>query len=54
MKSWVSGIIAPLFLTSALDGGGWPASSPYSFTPGESAPTVEGWVGLGAGLHAVE
>jgi hypothetical protein len=34
MKTWGSEGIAPPFLTSALDGGEWLASSPCRFTPG--------------------
>jgi hypothetical protein len=30
-------LIGPPFLTSALDGGMWPASCPSHFTPGERA-----------------
>jgi hypothetical protein len=33
-----SGDIAPLFLTSALDGGKWSASRPGRFTPGKRSP----------------
>jgi hypothetical protein len=32
---WGSGGIAPPFLTSALDGGGWSASRPDRFGPGK-------------------
>jgi hypothetical protein len=35
---WGSGGTAPPFLTSALDGGEWPASRPGSFTTGERTP----------------
>jgi hypothetical protein len=41
------------FLTSALDGGEWPASHPSCFTPRERAPGthwIEGWVGPRASL----
>jgi hypothetical protein len=43
-------------LTSALDGGEWPASRPGRFTPRERAPGthwIGGWVGPRAGLDAV-
>jgi hypothetical protein len=43
-------------LTSALDGGEWPASHPGRFTPVERDPGthwIGGWVGAAAGLHAV-
>jgi hypothetical protein len=46
-----------IFLTSALVGGEWSASSPGRFTPGERAPAthwVGGWVGPRAGLDDVE
>jgi hypothetical protein len=46
-----SGGIAP------LDGGEWSASPSCRFTPGEIVPGthwIGGWVGLGAGLDAVE
>jgi hypothetical protein len=36
MKTWGSGDITPLFLTSALEGGEWSASRPGRFTPGKS------------------
>jgi hypothetical protein len=50
-----SGCTAPPFLTSALDGGEWPASGPSSFTPeGARSGHCIGWVGLRAGLDAVE
>jgi hypothetical protein len=41
--------IAPSFLTSALDRGGWSASRPYRFTPGVHC--IGGWVGPSAGLN---
>jgi hypothetical protein len=37
--------IAPPFLTSALDGGEWPASHPGHFTPGERFPVPIGQEG---------
>jgi hypothetical protein len=40
------------FLTSALDGGEWSASSPGRFTPGTH--WIGGWLGPRAGLHAAE
>jgi hypothetical protein len=43
-------------LTSALDGGEWPASRPSRFTPRERAPgthRIGGWVGPRAILEAV-
>jgi hypothetical protein len=46
-----------VFLTSALDGGQWPASRPCRFTPGERAPGshwIGGWVGLIVGLDDME
>jgi hypothetical protein len=42
-----SGVIAPSFFTSALDGGEWSASRPGHFTTGEIAPGIHlkgGWV----------
>jgi hypothetical protein len=57
METWGSGGIAPPFLTSALDGGEWSASSTGRFTPGEIASGsrwIEGWVGPRAGLDAVD
>jgi hypothetical protein len=54
---WVSGGIAPTFLTLALDGGEWSASRPGHFTAGERAPDthwIGGWVGPRAGLNAVK
>jgi hypothetical protein len=38
--TWGSGGIAPPFLTSALDGGGWSASRPCRFTPEERVPSI--------------
>jgi hypothetical protein len=49
--------VAPPFLTSALDGSEWLASSTGRFTPRERASGthwIEGWVGPRAGLDAVE
>jgi hypothetical protein len=43
-------------LTSALDGGEWPASRSESFNPREIAPDtnwIGGWMGLRAGLDVV-
>jgi hypothetical protein len=57
MKTWESGGIASPFLTSALDGGEWSASSTGGFNNGERAPGthwIGGWVGPRAGLDAVE
>jgi hypothetical protein len=54
---WVSGDVAPSFLTSALDGDVWSASRPYRFTSGEKDPGahwIGGWVGARAGLDAME
>jgi hypothetical protein len=48
---------APPFMTSALHGGEWSASSPSRFTPGERAPGthwIGGWVGPRVGLDAME
>jgi hypothetical protein len=39
-------------LTSALDGGGWSASRPSSFTPRERAPGTR-WIGGRVGHRAV-
>jgi hypothetical protein len=50
-------IIAPSFLTSALDGREWSASRPGCFIPRDKAPYthwVGGWVGHSAGVDAVE
>jgi hypothetical protein len=43
-------------LISALGGGEWSASPPSRITPRERTGThwIGGWVGLGAGLDAVE
>jgi hypothetical protein len=57
MKTWGSGSIAPLFFTSALDGGEWTGSRLGRSTPGERAPGTlwtGGWVGPTADLDAVE
>jgi hypothetical protein len=44
--------MAPLFLTSALDGGEWLASHTSHFTLGTH--WIGGWVGPRAGLDAVK
>jgi hypothetical protein len=52
-----SGVIAPQFLTSALDGGELSASRPGRFTPVERAPGthwIGGRVGPGTGLDLME
>jgi hypothetical protein len=52
-----SGVIAPPFFTSVLDGGEWSASLPVRFTPVERVPGthwIGGWLGPTAGLNAVE
>jgi hypothetical protein len=57
MKTYGSGGIAPLFLTSALGGGEWPASHTRCLTPGERAPSnnwFAGWVSSIADVDAVE
>jgi hypothetical protein len=44
------------FMTSALGGGTWSASSPGRFTPSERVPDthwIGGWVGSKANLDAV-
>jgi hypothetical protein len=49
--------LAPPFLNSALDGGGWSASRPGLFTPEEITPDthwIGGWVGLRTGLDDVK
>jgi hypothetical protein len=49
--------MAPLFLTSALDGGELPALGHGRFTLGQRVPGthwIRGWVGPKAGLNAVE
>jgi hypothetical protein len=55
---WWSGGTTPPFLISALDGGECrSASRPCRFTPGDGAASthwVVGWVGLRAGLDAME
>jgi hypothetical protein len=48
MKTWGSGCIDPLFLTSALVGGVWSASLTDRFTPGTHR--IGGWVDPRAGL----
>jgi hypothetical protein len=50
---WGSGGTAPLFFTSALDGGEWSASRLYRFTPGDTARCTYwkgSWVGPRVGL----
>jgi hypothetical protein len=50
-------VLAPLFLTSALDGGEWSASRPWHFTTGErtlDTDWIGGWVDPRAGMDAVE
>jgi hypothetical protein len=57
MKTWGSGCIAPPFLTSASDGGGWSASHSSRITPGEerSVPTgQEAEWASGGSLDVVE
>jgi hypothetical protein len=57
MKMYGGGGIAPLFLTSTVDGGEWSASRPCRFTSEKRAPgtlSVEGWVDPRTGLDAVE
>jgi hypothetical protein len=52
-----SGIIAPSFMASSLDGGEWSASRFDCFTSGERAPGIHwvgGWVGPSSGLDAVD
>jgi hypothetical protein len=54
---WGCGVVAPSFLTSALDGSEWSTLFPCRFTPGESAPAtfwIEGRVGLRISLDAVK
>jgi hypothetical protein len=49
--------MAPLFLTSALDGGEWSASGPDCFISGEGAHGAHwlgGFMGLRAGLDVIE
>jgi hypothetical protein len=49
--------IAPLFMTSALDGVEWSTSSPDRFNPGVRSPDahwIEDWVGPRIGKDAVE
>jgi hypothetical protein len=57
MKAYGSGCIDHIFLTSALVGGEWSASSPGRFTPEERASVthwIVGWVALRAGLDDFE
>jgi hypothetical protein len=54
--NWMSGGIAPSFLTSALYGGEWSASRPGQFKPGvrdSGAHRIGGSVGPIAGLGAI-
>jgi hypothetical protein len=54
---WESGGIDPPFLTSALDGGEWPASHPGSLIPGgrtSGTYWIGYWVGPRAGLGSVK
>jgi hypothetical protein len=44
----MSGVIAPPFMTSVLDGGEWSASRPGPFTHGERAPDTQ-WIGSWVG-----
>lgn len=56
-RMWCGGIAPSFFLTSALEGGEWLASSPGRFTPGDrsfSTHWIVGWVGPWADLTAVE
>jgi hypothetical protein len=57
MKTCGNGGMAPLFFTSALYGGEWPASRPGPFTQLETAPGthwIGGWVGPRTGLDDME
>jgi hypothetical protein len=57
MKTYMSEGIAPSFLTSALGGDEWSASSPGCFTSAERPPGthwIGRWVGHRAGLDAME
>jgi hypothetical protein len=50
-------VIAPPFVTSALDRGEWLASRPGRFTPEERTSGIHwigGWVDVRAGLDALE
>jgi hypothetical protein len=54
---WVIEGIASPFFTSIPDGGEWSASHPCRVIPVKTAPCthcIGGWVGLRAGLDAVE
>jgi hypothetical protein len=54
---WGSGGIAPLFLTSAPDGGEWSASRPCGLTPGYTARRthwIGSWVGPRAGVDSMK
>jgi hypothetical protein len=57
VKTWGSGGIAPLFLTSAPDGDEWSAPLHCRFFSWETAPCIHwigGWAGLRAGLDLME
>jgi hypothetical protein len=55
-----SGGLAPVVLSSTVDGGEWSVSytpRPHNLLPRESASGIhwiEGWVGSGTGLNALE
>lgn len=53
---WRRAVTDPAFLTSEIVGSKWSASRPGSCTPGERVLVTywTGWVGLRAGLAAVE
>jgi hypothetical protein len=51
--TWENGGIAPLFFTSALDGGEWSALCRRRFILGLRAPDTD-WVGPGTSLDAVD
>jgi hypothetical protein len=54
---YATGYTAPVFLTSALYGREWSASHAGLLHPGKRAfgtHMIEGWVGPGAGLDAVD
>jgi hypothetical protein len=49
--------MAPLLITSALDGGGWILSRPGRFNPGEKFPIIHSfgvWMGPRASLDPEE
>jgi hypothetical protein len=57
MKTWGSGVLAPVSLTSALDEGEWLASRPCLFIAEETAPDTHftgGWVDLRVSLDVME